>query len=99
MKSTRHYQANLVKMIFWTCFAEVLLMQGIFTFSSMLPFFFNEWNLDSVDAGWINGIYFGPTWVFVIILVSITDWIDAKKIYICGALITCPLLCWFRFFC
>ena len=80
---------SAVKMIFWTCFAEVLLMQGIFTFSSMLPFFFNEWNLDSVDAGWISGIYYGAYMVSVIILVSITDWIDAKKIYICGALITC----------
>ena len=78
-----------VKMIFWTCFAVVLLMQGIFTFSSMLPFFFNEWQLDSVDAGWISGIYYGAYMVFVLILVSITDWIDAKKIFIGGALITC----------
>ena len=78
-----------VKMIFWTCFSVVLLMQGIFTFSSMLPFFFNEWQLDSVDAGWISGIYYGAYMVFVLILVSITDWIDAKKIFIGGALITC----------
>jgi len=78
-----------VKMIFWTCISVVLLMQGIFTFSSMLPFFFNEWQLDSVDAGWISGIYYGAYMVFVLILVSITDWIDAKKIFIGGALITC----------
>ncbi len=63
-------------------------MQGIFTFSSMLPFFFSEWNLNSVDAGWISGIYYGAYMVSVMILVSITDWIDAKKIYICGALLT-----------
>ena len=80
---------SIVKIIFWTCLAEVLLMQGIFTFSSMLPFFFNEWQLDSVDAGWISGIYYGSYMVFVLILVSITDWIDAKKIFIGGALITC----------
>ena len=87
-----------VKMIFWTSFAVVLLMQGIFTFSSMLPFFFNEWQLDSVDAGWISGIYYGAYMVFVLILVSITDWIDAKKIFIGGALITFLSCFGFAFF-
>ena len=70
------------------CVAEVLTMQGVFTFSSMLPFFFQEWQLDSVDAGWISGIYYGAYMVSVMILVSLTDWIDAKKIYIAGALTT-----------
>ncbi|MEC7757431.1 MAG: MFS transporter, partial [SAR324 cluster bacterium] len=74
--------------IFWICAAEVLTMQGVFTFSSMLPFFFAEWKLDSVDAGWISGIYYGFYMISVIILVSLTDWIDAKKIYITSVLIT-----------
>ena len=74
--------------ISWMCVAEVLSMQGVFIFSSMLPFFFNEWNLNSVDAGWISGIYYGSYMVSVIIMVSLTDWIDAKKIYILGSLMT-----------
>ena len=36
--------------------------------------------------------------IFVLILVSITDWIDAKKIFICGALITCLSCFGFAFF-
>ena len=63
-------------------------MQGVFIFSSMLPFFFNEWNLNSVSAGWISGIYYGSYMVSVIIMVSLTDLIDAKKIYILGTLLT-----------
>ena len=74
--------------ISWMCVAEVLSMQGVFIFSSMLPFFFNEWNLNSVGAGWISGIYYGSYMVSVIIMVSLTDWIDAKKIYILGSLMT-----------
>ena len=74
--------------IFWMCVAEVLSMQGVFIFSSMLPFFFNEWSLNSVDAGWISGIYYGAYMLSVIIMVSLTDWIDAKKIYILGSLMT-----------
>ena len=70
------------------CFAEVLSMQGVFIFSSMLPFFFTEWNLNSIDAGWISGIYYGSYMFSVIIMVSLTDWIDAKKIYILGSLLT-----------
>jgi len=74
--------------IAWMCLAEILTMQGVFTFSSMLPFFFVEWTLNSVDAGWISGIYYGSYMLSVIIMVSITDWIDAKKIYIVGSLLT-----------
>ena len=70
------------------CVAEVLTMQGVFTFSSMLPFFFEEWALDSIEAGWISGIYYGAYMISVMILVSLTDWLDAKKIYLAGALVT-----------
>jgi len=81
-------EKSSIHIIFWICAAEVLTMQGVFTFSSMLPFFFAEWKLDSVDAGWISGIYYGFYMISVIILVSLTDWIDAKKIYITSVLIT-----------
>ena len=81
-------EKSSIRIIFWICIAEVLTMQGVFTFSSMLPFFFEEWKLDSIDAGWISGIYYGAYMISVMILVSLTDWIDAKKIYITGALMT-----------
>jgi len=31
----------------------------------MLPFFFEEWKLDSIDAGWISGIYYGAYMISV----------------------------------
>ena len=77
-----------IRIIFWICIAEILTMQGVFIFSSMLPFFLTEWKLDSVDAGWISRIDYGSYMISVMILVSLTDWIDAKKIYIIGALYT-----------
>ena len=75
-------EKSSIRIIFWICIAEILTMQGVFTFSSMLPFFLAEWKLDSIDAGWISGIYYGSYMISVMILVSLTDWIDAKKIYI-----------------
>jgi len=83
-----HQEKSSKNIIFWICIAEILTMQGVFTFSSMLPFFLDEWKLDGVDAGWISGIYYGSYMISVMVLVSITDWIDAKKIYITGVLIT-----------
>ncbi len=83
-----HQEKSSKSIIFWICIAEILTMQGVFTFSSMLPFFLDEWKLDGVDAGWISGIYYGSYMISVMVLVSITDWIDAKKIYITGVLIT-----------
>ncbi len=85
---TSHQEKSSKSIIFWICIAEILTMQGVFTFSSMLPFFLDEWKLDGVDAGWISGIYYGSYMISVMVLVSITDWIDAKKIYITGVLIT-----------
>ena len=41
-------------LIIGMCVAEILTLQGIFNFSSMLPFFFEVWALDSIEAGWIS---------------------------------------------
>ena len=81
-----------IRIIFWICIAEILTMQDVFTFSSKLPFFLTEQKLDSIDTGWISGIYYGsymiPVMISVMILVSLTDWLDAKKNQIIGVLIT-----------
>ena len=53
-KSLLNEKSDLV-LISGMCVAEVLTMQGVFTFSSMLPFFFEEWALDSI-AGFIMGL-------------------------------------------
>ena len=81
-------EKSALGLILWMCIAEVLTMQGVFSFSSMLPFFFEEWHLDSIEAGWISGIYYGAYMISVMILVSLSDWLDAKMIYLFGALVT-----------
>ena len=44
------------------CVAEIFSMVGVFTFPALLPLFADIWKLSSIDAGWINGIYFGQAW-------------------------------------
>lgn len=81
-------EVSAVKLIAWMCFAEVLTMQGVFTFSALLPEFFTEWALDGIDVGWISGIYYGGYVCAVAVLVSLTDWLDARRIYIGGVCMT-----------
>lgn len=61
-------------------------MVGVFGFPALLPTFLSEWRLSNTEAGWIAGIFFGAYALSVPILVSLTDRIDARRVYVGGAL-------------
>ena len=67
------------------CLAEVMTLLGVFAFPALLPIFFREWGLTNTEAGLISGIYFGANALAVGVLVSLTDRIDARLIYMGGA--------------
>ena len=69
------------------CSAQVLTMLGVFAFPALLPTFMAEWRLSNTEAGWIAGIYFGAYALGVPVLVALTDRLDARLIYIGGALL------------
>ncbi len=69
------------------CMAQVTGMLGVFAFPALLPHFLDEWHLSNSQAGWINGIYFAGYTAAVPLLTSLTDRIDARRIY----LISCML--------
>jgi MFS family permease len=69
------------------CSAEVLTMLGVFAFPALLPTFMAEWRLSNTEAGWIAGIYFAAYALGVPVLVALTDRLDARLIYIGGALL------------
>ncbi len=64
------------------CLAEVLGMLSFATFQALIPTFAAEWGLSNTDAGWISGIYFAGYVGAVPVLVSLTDRVDPKKIYL-----------------
>ncbi|MFZ7127981.1 MAG: MFS transporter [Desulfobacterales bacterium] len=64
------------------CCAEILGMLGVFAFPALLPRFMEAWNLSNAQAGWINGIYFAGYTVAVPLLTSLTDRMDARRIYL-----------------
>jgi MFS family permease len=78
---------NATMLIALMCLCEVLVTLDVFAFASLLPFFGQLWALDSVDMGWISGIFFAGYTLAVPVLVALTDRIDARPIYIGGALV------------
>ncbi len=64
------------------CLAQILSMMAFATYPTLIPVFQKLWSASSTEIGWIAGIYFGGYIVAVGILVSITDLIDARKIYL-----------------
>jgi MFS family permease len=62
--------------------AQVLSLSAFGAFAGLLPTFFDHWDLSSSEAGWINGIYLAGYMVAVPFLVTVTDRVDARPIYL-----------------
>ena len=69
------------------CAAHVLSIMGFAAFAALLPEFFVEWDLSNTQAGWIGGIYFAGYAAAVLVLTSVTDRIDPRRVYIACALL------------
>ena len=79
------------------CLASVLTMLGVFTFPSLMPEFIATWQLSNTEAGWIAGIFLGGYAISVPVLVSLTDRIDARLVYLGGASLTAVSLFGFAY--
>lgn len=71
-----------VLLILAMCTAEVLGMAAFATFPALIPAFHAEWRLSNTAAGWIGGVYFAGYLVAVPVLVSLTDRVDPRRIYV-----------------
>ncbi len=80
------------------CVAEVLGMASFAMFPALMPGFIQEWSLSNTEAGWINGLYFAGYTVAVPILVSLTDRVDPRRIYLASAVVTSASAFGFAFF-
>lgn len=67
------------------CTAEVLGMMGFATFATSIPDLVTRWSLTNTEAGWIGGVYYAGYTGAVPILVSLTDRVDPRRIYLISA--------------
>jgi MFS family permease len=68
--------------------AQVLAQIGAFTLPALLPVFLARWSLSATEAGWLIGSFFGAYVAGVPVLVSLTDRIPARRIYLLGTGLT-----------
>jgi MFS family permease len=70
------------------CVAEVLTMTGFSTYAALLPVLRAEWRATNTLAGVISGAFFAGYMAAVPVLVSLTDRIAARRVYVwaCAAL-------------
>lgn len=75
-------RASPAVVIFAMCMAEIMGMTAFSTFPALLPTFNAEWGLSNTAAGWIGGVYFVGYLLSVPVLVTLTDRIDPRRIYV-----------------
>jgi predicted MFS family arabinose efflux permease len=64
------------------CGAQACAQIGAFSVAALLPTLIAVWSLSNTEAGWITGIYYAAYTVAVPVLSSLTDRVDAKRIYL-----------------
>jgi MFS family permease len=69
------------------CLAEVLAMLGFGTFAALLPTLRGEWGLGHAAAGWIEGAFQAGYLAAVPVLVTLTDRVDARRVFSIAALV------------
>jgi hypothetical protein len=70
------------------CAAQATAQVGTFAVPALLPTFITEWSLSNTEAGWIAGIYYAGYTLCVPVLASLTDRIDAKRVYVASTILT-----------
>jgi MFS family permease len=73
--------ARLVALV---CAAQVFVQLGAFFWPALLPGMMTLWELSNSEAGWITAMFYGAYLLAVPILVTLTDRIDARRVYLFG---------------
>ena len=70
------------------CLAQVFVQIGAFFWPALMPRMITLWGLSNSEAGWITAIFYGAYMVSVPVLVTLSDRIDPKRIYLFGVAAT-----------
>lgn len=76
------------RLVVLVCAAQIFVQIGAGFWPALLPQMMQRWSLTNSEAGWITAIFFGAYMVSVPVLVTLTDRIDAKRIYLFGVACT-----------
>jgi MFS family permease len=81
----RRTAARLVAIV---CTAQVFVQLGAGYWPVLLPELMGRWSLSNSEAGWITSSFYAAYMVSVPVLVTLTDRIDAKRVWLFGVCCT-----------
>ena len=82
-------QLTPVQLALLMCGAETFSMTGFAAFTTLLPVLQQEWALSNSEAGLVSGIYYAGYVLATPLLTSLTDRVDARRVYVLACLVSC----------
>ena len=79
---------SAVRLVAFVCAAQILVQIGAFFWPALLPGMIVLWSLTNSEAGWITAAFYAAYIVAVPVLVTLTDRVDAKLVYLAGVTMT-----------
>lgn len=76
------------RLVLLVCTAQTLVQLGAFFWPALLPSLAPQWGLSNSAAGWITAAFYGAYMLSVPVLVTLTDRVDPKRIYLFGVALT-----------
>ncbi|HZY53718.1 MAG TPA: MFS transporter [Reyranella sp.] len=92
MPTDRRTAARLVAIV---CAAQVFVQLGAGYWPVLMPELMGRWSLSNSQAGWITSAFYAAYMICVPVLVTLTDRIDAKRVYLFG--VACTTVAHFAF--
>src|SRR5690606_37166673 len=84
MNEASEQQGAARRLVAIVCAAQVLVQIGAFFWPALLPRMIPLWDLTNTQAGWITASFYAAYMLAVPILVTLTDRVDAKFVYLFG---------------
>jgi len=72
------------RLVALVCAAQVFVQLGAGYWPVLMPDLMQRWSLSNSEAGWITSAFYATYMVCVPVLVTLTDRIDAKRVYLFG---------------
>ncbi|MGY8959844.1 MAG: MFS transporter, partial [Alphaproteobacteria bacterium] len=79
---------STIRVVALVCIAQTLAQIGAYSVPALLPSLMRDWSLSNTEAGWIVGMFYAGYTLSAPVLVSLTDRIDPKRVYLFGVSIT-----------
>jgi len=84
---TRVLHEKAWRVIAWMCVAHIVSLAGFSTYPTLLPTLRNEWAMSGAESGLLSGLFFAGYMVAVPVLTSLTDRIDARRVYVASSMV------------